>query len=289
MLAPRILPESYAAWNHQWHAPHGPDGRTYLPMAISLKPRRERALGPFVRQPNSSTRSFEYPWAYDQAAPGPGRRVLEIGGGLSGLQFVLAMSGAEVVNVDPLLDYGLEGYGTKEGYGQEVAAFHARLNRLWRTSVSLLTTTVDSAGLGDGSFDVVICISTIEHLSAQAIEIVLREAARVLRPGGHLLLTVDLFLNLAPFTTRQHNEWGTNVSVEWLVRRSGLELLSGAREELLGYPEFDPVRILANLERYAVSTGYPQLAQAVALAKPGGGAEETAPAGSERTVGRNRQ
>ncbi len=262
MLATRELPARYQEWNRRWLAPQGPDGRTCLPISRRVSRRRARALGPFVWQPNSSTRAFEYPWAFDTTDVGHGQRVLEVGGGLSGLQFVLAMAGAEVVNVDPFVSYGGD-----EGYSQEVVSFHRRLNRLWNTSVSLRPTTIGNADLPSEFFDIVYCISTIEHLEREAILAILQHVRRVLVPGGLFVLTVDLFLNLTPFTDRTHNHWGTNISVAWLLERSGLELEAGDPSQLTGFPDFDPSSILANLERFAIGTAYPQLAQAAVLRK----------------------
>ena len=98
----------------------------------------------------------------------------------------------------------------------------------------------------------------------------LAEAERLLVPGGRLVVSIDLFLNLAPFSPRLENEWGTNISVEQLVAKSGLALESGRRDELLGYPEFDPGVILSRLEDFAIGTGYPQMAQVLTLRKAPG-------------------
>ncbi len=43
----------------------------------------------------------------------------------------------------------------------------------------------------DGHFDVVTCVSVLEHLSPEAQALGVREMARVLRPGGRLLITYD--------------------------------------------------------------------------------------------------
>ncbi|MGH9121171.1 MAG: class I SAM-dependent methyltransferase [Acidimicrobiales bacterium] len=264
MLATRVLPSDYHAWNARWHAPQGPDGTTYLASEEGVSRRRGRALGPFVWQPNSSTRAFEYPWAFFEIAPRKGLRVLEIGGGLSGLQFVVATEGAHVVNVDPMQSYG------RESYSAGAVARHAYINRLWGTDVELRTTNVEEAGLAVESFDVVTCISTLEHLAEPDVISVLAATKRLLVPGGRLVVSTDLFLNLAPFSTRLENEWGTNISMEWLVAQSGLALEKGRREELLGFPEFDPQQILARLEDFAVSSAYPQMAQVLTLCKAPG-------------------
>jgi len=47
----------------------------------------------------------------------------------------------------------------------------------------------------DGRFDRVFCISVLEHLeSAAAVSLAIRELARVLAPGGLLIVTADSFL-----------------------------------------------------------------------------------------------
>jgi hypothetical protein len=81
-------------------------------------------------------------------------------------------------------------------------------------------------------------------------------------------MTIDLFLDLAPFTDATRNKFGTNVSVEWLVRQSGLDLVQGEPRELYGFPGFDPGRIMAQKDTYYVGRGWPTMIQALVLAKP---------------------
>lgn len=64
----------------------------------------------------------------------------------------------------------------------------------WQSKVS--TADVLSLPFADGSFDLVLSNSTLDHLSSCAeIEAGLAELGRVLRPGGRLLLTLDNFYN----------------------------------------------------------------------------------------------
>src|SRR5487761_1168151 len=58
-----------------------------------------RAIGPFGFQSNNATRAFEYPWAFHAVPVGVGHTVIDLGGSLGGLQFVLAATGAKVINV----------------------------------------------------------------------------------------------------------------------------------------------------------------------------------------------
>jgi SAM-dependent methyltransferase len=222
-----------------------------------------RARGPFAFQPNTSTRSYEYPWAFYQVEGLGPSRILEIGGALSGLQFVLAKSGHEVHNVDPFFDYG------KGQYEVDPIAEHAALNRTFGTDVTLHRATLPMAHL-TGQFSAVLCISTIEHLSEQDIAATLSVAKEILAPGGFLVLTVDLFLNLEPFCDRKTNQWGSNASIAWIEELVGYEMVVGDRSELYGYPEFSVERILSRLEEFAISTQYPQMAQLVTFRAPEG-------------------
>ena len=212
-------------------------------------------------QANNTTRKAEYPWAFHAVPLREGMRVVEIGGGLSGFQFVVASLGCEVLNVDP----GMGAHG--RGWPVDAAAID-RVNRAFGTRVRLHPGFLSDALIADGSCDVVYGISVVEHIPPDEIPGTVREAYRILRPGGHLVLTVDLFLNLRPFCSRTSNEFGTNVSVRELAESADFELVLGDRRELLGYPEFDPDRVLSILDELFVGA-YPALAQCLVLRRPG--------------------
>jgi 2-polyprenyl-3-methyl-5-hydroxy-6-metoxy-1,4-benzoquinol methylase len=261
MLARRELPHEYALWNRAWAAPYGRQS----PVLALLKPlgrRAQRVRGPFAFQGNTTTRTYEYPWAYYQLADLGPSRILEIGGALSGLQFVLAKLGHEVHNVDPFLDYG------KGNYDIDPVAEHASLNRMFGTNVVLHRTTLPEANLA-GHFAAAVCISTLEHLPLDSIQATLETVKSLLRPGGLVVLTIDLFLNLAPFCSRTSNVWGINASVAWIDEILSYTMVAGDRAELHGYQEFSTDRVLSRLEEYAIGTGYPQLAQLVSFRAPG--------------------
>ncbi len=275
MLARRELPAQYAQWNRVWGAPYGrrwpnavrnrvlgsSDGPGWPPAIGLLEkidnlPPVHRMRGSFAFQNNSPTRSCEYPWAYYQMAGLGPSRILEIGGALSGLQFVLAKDGHEVHNVDPFFDYG------SGDYGVDPIAKHAALNRAFGTNVVLHRSTLPEAGL-DGSFSAVFCISTLEHLPPESIEATLSAVKKLMAPGGLVVLTVDLFLNLVPFCGRTSNKWGTNASVAWIEDLLGYEIVTGNRAELYGYKDFSTDDILSRLEEFAINVEYPQMAQLV--------------------------
>jgi len=80
-------------------------------------------------------------------------------------------------------------------------------------------------------------------------------------------VTVDLSLNIHPFTSRQSNEFGVNQNVCEMIRHQPWELVAGNRAELFGFPEFDADKILSHLETYFLGF-YPALAQCLVLRKP---------------------
>ena len=272
MLARRELPPEFERWNRRWGAPGGRHQATFsiirrLP-APATRPffqtaQVRRSQGPFAFQWNTPTRSVEFPWAYHQLADLGPSRILEIGGALSGLQFVLAKEGHEVHNVDPFFDYG------SGDYEVDPVAEHHALNKLFGTDVRLHRSTLPEADLS-GTFSAAVCISTIEHLSREDIKATLLAVKERLAPGGLLVLTIDLFLNLSPFCSQIENVWGTNASVAWIDDILGFTMVSGDRRELNGYAEFSADAILCRLEEFAVCRDYPQMAQLVTFRAPGG-------------------
>src|SRR4051812_7976600 len=114
MLAPHDLPPAYVQWNAAHRAPFGRSvGRIAARVRLGgMSAAAIRFRGPFAWQGNNTTREFEYPWAQEQiAAHGSQLDVVDVGGGLSGLQWVLAREGHRVVNVDPGFAAGAAAFG----------------------------------------------------------------------------------------------------------------------------------------------------------------------------------
>ena len=262
MLAPARLSDDFAAWNRTHGAPSGfVRTRRLLLRRFYSDEAWLRLCGPFAVQPgNNSTRCFEYPWAFSIARLSRASNIVELGGSLAGFQFVLSQAGHRVVNVDPGLDAKGLGWPVDE-------ASIARLNGLFGTDVRLLNTTLDRAALPDGSVDVMFSISVLEHLTEMEVLSVMMHAQRCLRPGGQFIITLDLFLNLSPFTRRIRNQYGVNKDVRWMIEQSGLRLAQGDPAELNGFPTFDPEHILSKLEEYLIGS-YPVLTQCIVLEKP---------------------
>jgi SAM-dependent methyltransferase len=264
MLAPSRLPAAYAEWNHAWGAPRGYRFALKVPVKVRLQPLVARHVaGMFAFQSNSASREFEYPWAWDVGQVRPGMTCVDIGAGHSGFPFILSASGADSRLVDPFLQYSAD-----RSYELSPAAVVGRMNRAFQTHVRLVHDTLDHAALADASVDRLFCISALEHMPDSAIDTIAREARRILKPGGRFILTVDLFLDIAPFTPRERNQFGRNIDVRRFVESTGLRLAVGRQPELYGYPQFDAHAIEAHLADYLVSRSYPVLTQCVVLTRP---------------------
>ena len=220
----------------------------------------EQLQGPFSIQPNNTTREFEYPWAFESANLKLGMQVVELGGGLSGFQFVLDQSGCHVINVDP----GMEAKG--RGWPCDLASI-ARLNDLFGTEVELRNTTIENASLGENTVDRVFSISVIEHLKDIEIVQAMKHIHRCLKLGGLFVLTVDLFLNLQPFCSRVSNEFGRNQNIRWITELETWELIVGSTSELFGFDGFEVDAVVSNLDKYLIGRYYPVTVQCLVLKK----------------------
>jgi SAM-dependent methyltransferase len=267
MIARRAMPEEHRRWNHRWGAPFGRSLWRFscrLPRGTGVMERTLFTLlpelrGPFSFQPNNTTRVAEYPLAFFAQPVVPGLRVLEIGGGLSGFQFVLDRCGCEVVNVDP----GMKAHG--RGFFVNETSI-ARLNRAFRTNVTLHHCFLQDARLQDASFDRIYSISVIEHIPVAEIPGIMRRAYALLKPGGTFIITLDLFLNVAPFAAANSNEYGVNVSARMLAESAPFDLIVGDKTELFGFTEFSKDTVISRMDAYFVGA-YPALAQFMVLRK----------------------
>lgn len=267
MLARRELPKAYLEWNQSRGAPFGYPQARNLAFAARLADPDPARFGPFGFSWASTTRVYEYPWAYDVGEFKPGMRVLEVGGGLAGMQFLLAQEGYQVVNVDRAADYSQQGGPPMPGFDWWLSRErHDAINKALGTSVTLLTGSLLDAEIPDQSFDRALCISVLEHMPPPAARSVLERIRDLLVPGGRLVLTVALFLDLVPFGVRDSNHWGRNLDICALTKGCGLDIVAGDRSELLGFPEFDVAAVAAQLPDLFIGF-YPCLAQLLVLEK----------------------
>jgi SAM-dependent methyltransferase len=103
----------------------------------------------------------------------PGRRILDLGSGMGGASVAMALAGAA-----PL--------------AFEYNRAYCDIVRLRAARYDLFVPVINGVGerlpFADASFDLAICWDVVEHV--QNPELLVAELARVLRPGGRVLLTV---------------------------------------------------------------------------------------------------
>ena len=122
------------------------------------------------------SREFEYPWALRMAELVDGLSVLDAGGGLCPFQLLMALRGANVVNVE---------------IDRNIIA-HARRTYIFQMLRQIRFAHGDILNLDfpDGTFDRTVCISVLEHCRNR--KRAFDELYRVTKPGGRLIVTMDV-------------------------------------------------------------------------------------------------
>jgi len=191
------------------------------------------------------SRRWEYPWAILAAGFGDrGVRTLDVGGGGSPFSRYLARAGHESHVADPSLDRGSSFvYDASKSIAQNARSVAKRvlfraagINSLWglpdhdgRSPVRYAASPANALAYPDAHFDRVFCLSVMEHIPIGIWDDCMGEFTRVLRPGGRLIITLDM-------TTPEANER--------LYRR----LVEGTDLLLIGEPDY-PVPLSAEEQR----------------------------------------
>lgn len=135
---------------------------------------------------NTWSRVWEYPYVFThvdrlvRSQPDRVLKVADIGSGVTFFPFTLARLGCEVtcIDIDPVCLVDIP----------RAAACHG----VAPGRVGVALSSDGRIPLADASQDIVYCISVLEHI--EHFEETLAEMARILRPGGHLILTCDIDL-----------------------------------------------------------------------------------------------
>ncbi len=145
--------------------------------------RRDREALIRVVIPLDPSRYLELPWAEEQLAAQPGQRVLDLASPKL-LAVRLGREGVAVTSVDAL--------------PKEVAAWRAHTPGEERLAFEV----ADGRALpyADESFDHAYSISVLEHVADDGDGEALGELARVVRPGGRVVLTL-------PYAREARDEW----------------------------------------------------------------------------------
>jgi SAM-dependent methyltransferase len=149
------------------------------------------AVGPDYRWPLRQ-RDWELAKVIRAVPPGS-RRVLETGGFNTFLGLWLARDATEVVVSDLYFRRWSKSMLRRVGIAPAKAS-EAPFARWWRANrrpgVTLRSVDLTQVPFPDGSFDLVTCVSVLEHIPNYRGA--LAEMVRVLAPGGKLLLTTDI-------------------------------------------------------------------------------------------------
>jgi 2-polyprenyl-3-methyl-5-hydroxy-6-metoxy-1,4-benzoquinol methylase len=103
----------------------------------------------------------------------PGRRILDLGSGMGGASVALMLEGAAPLAFE---------------YNREYCGIIALRAERYGLALPVVNGAGERLPFADASFDMAICWDVVEHV--QNPERLLAELARVLRPGGRVLLTV---------------------------------------------------------------------------------------------------
>ena len=118
-----------------------------------------------------------------------------------------------------LLDVGCGGQPYRDLFGQ--ISFYVGMD-MQRVQGAILCGDAQRLPFADEGVDAVLCNQVLEHVPEPAL--LMREVARVLKPGGHLVLTTPQTwgLHLEPHDYYRYTKYG----LAHLARQAGFEVLS---------------------------------------------------------------
>jgi SAM-dependent methyltransferase len=190
MARPMTLPPGIPAIADYLRLPESPDVRemeAYSERFLATNRRHLRAYRWAADPMRQWSRRWEYPFVFERlkgrlairgggATDGP--MVLDAGSGITFFPYFLASKGLRVHCCDA--DRSLE-------------RLFARVNASMGVDVPFSARGLADLAHADASLDAVCCVSVLEHCADRRA--ILAEFARVLRPGGLLVLTFDVSLD----------------------------------------------------------------------------------------------
>lgn len=197
------------------------DLQPFVMEVLAFEGRLQRLGAPYRK--DHAHRVWEYANVLRQLAVfgyDPGSKVLDTGSGGSYLPPLLATKGYDVTVSDSMA------YGdcTEWVYRQCVAL---------GITLPIVAEPVEAlASVPEESFDVALCISTIEHVDRSRYEDAWRELARVTKQHGLLMVTSDYFRDLAaweasPYRQIQHTAFTEAEIEEFRAAFPTLEFIGG--------------------------------------------------------------
>lgn len=219
-----------------------------------------------------ASRLWEYPFAVHAAELSPGMQVCDLGCGMTPFTpYLKEQCQCDVIGVDPdLFDAG-EKYLT---HGVNQTFTHA-------TGLDIRQGGFESIPVEDSTQDRVFCISVMEHVQDAAIRRKgMHEIARILKPGGRAILTVDVSVSF-DLVRPLDLVWDSGldllqpIDLRWPAKRFGQLGLDGPSIDVFGMTlhKYDRSIELRYSDGPAIEEGVPSyriplLQRAPSLARP---------------------
>src|SRR5688572_25840314 len=193
----------------------------YLDEALHVDARHERVSPPLLGSKirNDMLRDF--------LAPRPGELVVDLGCGSGRALLWNRDLGADTIGVD-------------------IAPFFSREAR---QEIDLLLADLRKLPFADNTFDKAWSLDVLEHLSPEALNGMLAEANRVLKPGGALFVYTHVRKN-APIAA------GLKAINQFAKRLEQWGLIDLRQERLRKSDHLNPLRDIPHLEEVAAATGF---------------------------------
>jgi SAM-dependent methyltransferase len=134
------------------------------------------------------SRDWEWPWAIMQSEVRKGDVVLDVGCGCTPFLPYLARYGCKCYGIDPNPDYDIKTHGLDRVTND----FFSYVKNIMGLTIRFRKEGMEKMSFADNFFDVVYCISVLEHVDSSNTCAGLKEMVRVLKPKGKLVITIDV-------------------------------------------------------------------------------------------------
>lgn len=186
-----------------------------------------------IYEANSRTRHWEYPWVMTQVNQYLEDRkktidqvsIVEMGAANSCMQFYYSLKGASFTSVDP----------SKEAFDYSIA-------KKLGVSIDYIVGAFEDVDF-EKKFDLVLNVSVMEHTERGKEKKILENIARILKPKGRAICTLDWFFD---HNLGESCKWGYNPNCKYLIdesKRLGLKMILGDKKYLSGYEDFNEKEI----------------------------------------------
>ena len=183
------------------------------------------------------TRAWDYPFTLCNLKYKKGAKLLDAGCGFSPLTPFLADLGFDVYGVDETINLQLlpnESYFNDSKEGTIIDVWGKRDN------LKYIHGNMGNLNFENNYFDVVICVSVLEHIHPLSyIKTIVNEFARVVKPGGQVILVID-FVYSDHFIKTRKGENVTQIDYkEIALCDERLSVVGGFNEKLPGGKDYD--------------------------------------------------